>query len=285
MNLEPAQTTTKSVAPCAMCAAEPRDEISHIIPAFVYRWLKQSSPTGFIRAAGNPNKRLQDGPKQHLLGRTCEDLFSGWENQFAETIFREVHHEGINNLNFSYGDWFAKFCVGTSWRSLAYLLESKSDVTLPFGHEEAAHAALGKWRAFLKGETRFIDPHWQYFLILDTPISVPNEADRADMTTFIHRSVDIDTMHAPGECYIFTKMCNVLIIGSIVDTNPKQWQRCKVGLSGGNYRCPEDFRVSGCFTKYFETALDQLRQARRETSPAQVAKMTATLRQRHMRSP
>ncbi len=224
---------------------------------------------------------MQDGPKQPLLGRACEDLFGGWENQFAETVFREVHHARVNNLNFSYGDWLAKFCVGTSWRSLAYLLEAKPDLPLPLGHEAAARTALEVWRNYLMGGSRFIAPHWQYFLILDTPIKVPNEADREDMALYIHRGVDIDTMHAPDECYVFTKMCNVLIIGSIFDTNPKQWQGCKVGLSGGNYRCPQDFRVSGCFTKYFETALDQIRQARREVSPAQVEKMTATLRRRH----
>jgi hypothetical protein len=105
------------------------------------------------------------------------------------------------------------------------------------------------------------------------------------MSLFIHRGVDIDTMHAPGECYVFTKMCNALIIGTILDENPRQWQGCKVGLSGGVYRCPQDFRVSGCFMKYFETALDQIRQARRQISPQQIEKMNAALQRRNPDSP
>ena len=275
-----ASADNQIVAPCALCGREPRDELSHVIPAFVYRWLKESSPTGFFRAASNPNRRLQDGEKRPLLCRSCEDRFSILERQFADSVFHEVHRRGNHALNFRYDDWLGRFCVATSWRSLVYAIEAHPGVSLPMGHDAAAHTALARWRAFLLRESPHIDPHWVYFFILDTPVMVPNPEDRDDFSVFIHRGTDLDTMHAEGECYIFTKMCGVLIVGTVCDPNPRQWRGPKVGLSGGHYRCPHDDRVSPLFFEYFNTAIDQIRSARTEISQRQIKVMESSLAKR-----
>lgn len=46
---------------CKLCENEELKENSHVVPAFVFRWLKSSSPTGFLRKTGNVNKRINDG--------------------------------------------------------------------------------------------------------------------------------------------------------------------------------------------------------------------------------
>ena len=94
---------------CALCKTEDRREDSHVIPAFVYRWLKESSPTGYLRNPVYPNKRIQDGLKLPLLGPKCEDGLSVLEKKFAETVFHEVHKKGNNELAFEYGEWLPKF--------------------------------------------------------------------------------------------------------------------------------------------------------------------------------
>jgi hypothetical protein len=64
---------------CKLCQANQVIDNSHITPAFVGKWLKQSSATGHMRGAVDPNVRKQDLPKFRLLCEECEELFSGWE--------------------------------------------------------------------------------------------------------------------------------------------------------------------------------------------------------------
>jgi len=48
---------------CRLCSRARELQLSHIVPAFVYRWLKDLSGTGFLRFGKNPNRREQDGLK------------------------------------------------------------------------------------------------------------------------------------------------------------------------------------------------------------------------------
>jgi hypothetical protein len=45
---------------CALCGENKKLRMSHIIPNFVFKWMKETSATGFLRSAENPKKRLQD---------------------------------------------------------------------------------------------------------------------------------------------------------------------------------------------------------------------------------
>jgi hypothetical protein len=51
---------------------------SHILPSFVYRWMKETSATGYLRFGQQPNLRVQDGVKRHLLCANCEQRFNQW---------------------------------------------------------------------------------------------------------------------------------------------------------------------------------------------------------------
>ena len=71
---------------CALCKKEKPLQISHIMPSFVGKWLKESSATGFMRELRAPNERIQDVWKTQLLCRDCEQLLSGFETYFAKEI-------------------------------------------------------------------------------------------------------------------------------------------------------------------------------------------------------
>src|SRR3989338_2133962 len=60
---------------CKLCGINDELQNSHIIPSFIYRWLKETSGTGFLRFGQTPNKRVQDGLKDYLLCSSCEGLF------------------------------------------------------------------------------------------------------------------------------------------------------------------------------------------------------------------
>jgi hypothetical protein len=74
-------------SPCRLCGATKELQESHILPGFVFRWMKATSATGYLRFGQQPNLRVQDGLKLLLLCGDCEGRFNHWETQFANKIF------------------------------------------------------------------------------------------------------------------------------------------------------------------------------------------------------
>ena len=104
---------------CALCQNGSRGEVSHIIPAFVYKYLKKSSATGYMRKPADPNRRIQDGFKYPLLCESCEDRFSIYEGAFASSIFHPYLKD--KPLTISYDQNCLKFAVSVLWRGLHHL--------------------------------------------------------------------------------------------------------------------------------------------------------------------
>ena len=61
---------------CRLCGTQGPVLESHVLPAFVGRWLKETSATGFLRGYVVPDRRMQDFPTARLLCGACEQRFS-----------------------------------------------------------------------------------------------------------------------------------------------------------------------------------------------------------------
>jgi 5-methylcytosine-specific restriction endonuclease McrA len=101
---------------CSFCGSFGDLEESHVLPAFLYRWLRQRG-AGHIRNTETPNRRVQDGLKFPWLCRDCEARFSRYETAFAMKLFHPWQ-KGCEPVE--YEDWLLKFCVSVSWRVLKY---------------------------------------------------------------------------------------------------------------------------------------------------------------------
>lgn len=60
---------------CALCGEDKELQLSHIIPKFIGKYLKNTS-IGNIRSHENPNRIAQDIEKHYMLCHDCEELFS-----------------------------------------------------------------------------------------------------------------------------------------------------------------------------------------------------------------
>jgi hypothetical protein len=78
------------IGKCKLCGNESNLILSHIVPSFVFKWLKENSATGYLRFANTPNLRVQDGIKEYWLCNVCEGLFNKWETEYANKIFRPI---------------------------------------------------------------------------------------------------------------------------------------------------------------------------------------------------
>lgn len=145
---------------CKLCHKKKPLKNSHINPKFITDWIKNTSVTDKFRTAVNPNKRVQDTTKTKLLCEDCEQLFSGFEKYFSETIFKPV----INSYNpvVNYNDNLLKFAVSLSWR---YLVTSDKEYSrLTTTQKMEAKKAEEQWRKYLLNEIE-LDEYEHHFFV------------------------------------------------------------------------------------------------------------------------
>ena len=129
---------------CALCLDEGHLEESHIIPAFVMRYLKKTSGTGFLRQPGSQG-RIQDGPKEELLCWDCEQRFGKWEQIFSIEAFPKIQSDEFES--FQYDQWLLKLAVSLAWRAL---VTDRAEVTVANPEwRNTIEATLENWRKYL----------------------------------------------------------------------------------------------------------------------------------------
>jgi len=85
---------------CKLCGkGKPVD--SHIIPGFIFRWLKKSG-TGRLRSIEDINIPKQDGRVIKLLCSNCEGLFNTAETYFANNIFQPVVQSSVVEFQYDH---------------------------------------------------------------------------------------------------------------------------------------------------------------------------------------
>jgi len=145
---------------CALCLKEERLVASHLIPAFAYRWLKETGATGFLRGATEVNHRVQDGKKYNLLCMQCEAILNNYETNFANIIFypyvrRELSDAGIATGKigyFIYTDWLLRFVISIHWRIIVTHNVS-TDKHIPKKLVTCLNNMREPWRKFLLKES------------------------------------------------------------------------------------------------------------------------------------
>ncbi|MBI2470715.1 MAG: hypothetical protein HYV59_05660 [Planctomycetes bacterium] len=232
------------IGTCQLCRKSKILRESHIIPNFVFKWLKDTSATGYLRPGSNPNKRSQDGVKQYLLCDDCEQLFGNWENKFKNSIFLPLSHGKANK--FSYSSWLLKFAVSISWRVLASCF--KQDLSrFSTIHLDKANKALEVWREFLLDKRPHPDKYQQHILPMDLIENHNDPNMPTNINSYILRSVDMDVVWFKKRAFVYSKMCRVIILGFIDEDRPNYWEGTKIHVHKGivgetlRYRIPENF--------------------------------------------
>lgn len=229
---------------CRLCEKTAELQVSHVIPAFVFRWRKHTSLTPYMRSSMDPERRVQDGPKQHWLCRDCEQLISQWEREFATTIFHPITQNGSHRI--SYSDWLLKFCVSISWRALLGAKEQTSLAQFSERQRTAADGALHAWREFLWQRAPHPGPYEQHLLIFEDAQSF-GPGFPANMHRYAMRTIDLDIPHTEKFGFTFVKMGPFAVLGFFLLDRPREWSGGKVhvkkGFVGPNrYELPVQFR-------------------------------------------
>jgi hypothetical protein len=215
---------------CALCGKPAVLLESHILPAFVFRWSKETSINGYLRHGINPRRRVQDGLKIPLLCAACEKLFNEWETRFATKVFHPYSADAGVRLH--YGDWMLKFCVSVSWRALTYFLRKYGLDDWSDTQQKAATAALDRWRAFMFGEVPHPGLYEQNLLPLSamSATTVPNMP--TNMNRYLARGLDMDVARGERTAFVYIKMGRFALFGMVVPTTSR-WAGTRVPVRGG----------------------------------------------------
>jgi hypothetical protein len=232
------------ISSCRLCGETKELRESHILPGFVYRWMKETSATGYLRFGQQPNLRVQDGLKLHLLCADCEQRFNQWETQFANQIFHPMT-QGKTQRAF-YGPSLLLFCASVSWRVLVYFMDGKHLGQVPAALLPSIERAELTWREFLLGNRLRPQPHELHILPLAggavencTHPNTPTNINR-----YLFRTPDMSVASNDRDAFTYAKPGPFLILGFVAMPRPKQWVGTKVNVQGGiigprNYVLPK----------------------------------------------
>jgi hypothetical protein len=228
---------------CALCRKEAPLRESHIIPAFVFRWLKETSATGYLRTGTNPRRRAQDGLKTPLLCEECEQRFSRLEREFANEIFYPVQQDEV--IEVKYGRWFLKFCVSISWRVLTYGMQEGQLDHFSKAQQREARAALDRWAQFLLDEVLHPGRFEQRLVLLGAIKSVSGTGFPPNANRYFMRGAEMDIAASPTSAFAYAKLGPFALFGMI--EAGERWEGTKVNANEGTvgpkqYKFPHSIR-------------------------------------------
>lgn len=232
---------------CRLCDRHEVLQKSHIIPAFIFRWLKESSATGHIRFGEQPNRRVQDGYKIPMLCRRCESAFGALETQFSKQVFYPYAENRA--LGIDYGEWLHDFCVSVSWRVLQMVWERTGLDHCSSEQAANAAAALNAWKSYLKGASTDLLGFEQHLLPLDAVGDVEGGELPANINRYFLRTVDVDFVVGERSGFVYSKLGPMVIIGFAYQANPAEWVGTKVSHAGGRLE-PQEYKLPSGFGDY-----------------------------------
>lgn len=233
---------------CALCKQEKELENSHIIPKFVFRWMKKTGSSK-LRQLTNVNKSVEDGPTKKLLCGDCEDKFSTYESYFSRNFFHPLLENIIENKgpitipSVDYDENLYLFSMSLLWRGLKWNI---LDNNIPLEHEDILNRIESKWQTFLNDKVYPNEADNIHMFIADKTQNFEGKPQRFDF--YIMRATDATVGFGNGQLLIFSKIARFLFIVPLIGFEEKDFINTRISAAGGTYLNPqiiEDGRING----------------------------------------
>lgn len=234
-------------APCRLCGTIKELQLSHILPAFVFRWLRESAGDGYLRSTIEPNKRVQDGVKEYWLCSSCEQRFGKSEKLFADRLF--YPYVAASKKTFRYSEWLLYFCTSVSWRVLQFYMDE--DRLKHLNAEELIHVTNAErmWRGYLLGNYKNTGAFQQHMLIGDQIASATGEL-APSINRYLMRAIHLDFCQGNKCIFTYAKLCRFMIFGFIYEPDINLWKGTKVYATHGFVE-PKTYKVPHALAQYW----------------------------------
>ncbi|MCK0114930.1 hypothetical protein [Gelidibacter sp. F63206] len=180
---------------CALYNKEAELMESHIFPKFVIKHTKKTG-SRYLRRFVEPNKRVQDGLKLHLLSFEAEQEFSLREKWFAENIFEPYL---CGKRTFEYDKNLYYFAISFLWRILVAEFRTDDNLKNKWYFEQLKKVEI-EWRDFLVDGKTPKTYHNVNLLFTDRIIS--HTTDLTSVDFYFTRVIDGTIVDNPNHTFV-----------------------------------------------------------------------------------
>jgi len=200
---------------CALCLKHKRIVDSHIIPKFVFRWLKNASATRYLRSGKTPNKRAQDGIKIPLLCINCEKRFCKLEDHFKRKFFNKIVNNKIHKKRINYDHKDYLFLLTLSWRMLKYFELKNGFKNYSRKSMKNIKQSEAAWRNILQNSNKQPNNSKHYcYLFYNCKIKSSRNLPE-NLYRYIERNPDGDVCKHNNSILVYTKLPKLIVISLI----------------------------------------------------------------------
>lgn len=255
---------------CHLCGQHALLKDSHIIPKFVFKWLKETG-SGYLRGGINFNIRVQDGPSYQMLCADCEQSFGNEETYFASRVFYPIVND--NAHEFVYDSRLSRFVVSVVWRLLKqdFIPEEKDQSYLQLLIELETD-----YRDYLLGR-RNVPAFNRIHLLCGVDVRAQEEFKDIELPLrFIHyfaRQVDAGVTGNDEHKFVYFKLPRMLFIIPIQGLTEESFANNNIKFSGGRYQLDEACILEPLIGNYFHQRIACLDLELASLSPKQKDKL------------
>lgn len=209
---------------CALCDSDKGLSQSHIIPKFVIKWFKDTSPSGYLRHGKNVNIRQQDGQKVKLLCSKCENNFSQSERMFAQKVFLPFHKNEL--VTIEYNEWLYKYVISISWRVLKCFEDEAT---------KECYSAMDVWSNYFTDSVNEKDlDRFEHHLIFLRPLDIErNDKPKVkNMNKYLIRAIDAIPVFGCDTLVVYIKMCRIVLL-SLLNIPTDKFLNTKIQRGNG----------------------------------------------------
>jgi hypothetical protein len=241
---------------CCLCGDPGPLQGSHIIPAFVFRYLRDTS-VGLIRTSVAPNRRVQDGPTIPLLCAMCEARLGKWEGEFSRSFFVPFHEDRGGTVPIlGYGAYALPFAVSVSWRTVQFHRRAHAG---QLGHLTAEQVAVlrraeAAWADVMLGKAPHAGEFEQHIYPLDTLAGgAPGVSPM--INRYFLRATDLDVVAGSDTVFVYTKLLRLIVIGFVRMPRKHGWHGGKLHVRRGVWGT-RVYRIPALMARYLSGRAD-----------------------------
>lgn len=215
---------------CRLCEKSSELADSHILPKSIFKWMKETSATGYLRSSQKMNVPQEDGLKIPFLCHECEQQFSVYEKYFKEKIFLPLHE---NQDTLPYNNELLKFSVSIVWRALKYTLEQGDIDHLTKQQTEYCYLALKTWREYLFNKRKSPGRFQLHFYNLVGEISATKPLPE-NIHRYLLRSIGYGLYNLGEVALVYINLLGNIIVGYIYPPrNKEEFKSSMIVLQNG----------------------------------------------------
>ena len=204
----------KEVSLCKLCKKDDNLRVSHVLPRFLGKYLKDTSATGFLSAVdvnGKPS-RSQDLYKRRLLCDQCESVLNEAETFFADQVFYPFKKDELKTIPVD--DRLGRFAVSVSLRALWIMQLVKHPLVDRW--KDQLDGLETEWRNYLLKTPNFVKGnHSHHILLCNEAILAVGLKNSPNLIHSVLRTSAYYLFEKFEKAYVFANLAGVQIISMI----------------------------------------------------------------------